>query len=168
MCAVKILPSNTSKTRQALATMHTEHDQIVRVVADLTLLQSVRNPPGTSAGSSGFLCLNLWGFTDLFYQFAKLCLALGIPSYTNWKLLHAPSSNRLVAQHQTFPSELAENFFLSRWYHYLCASKTIVNNTLILQRMVLLEIWHWEAHITLNMYLYQLATNFISKRYILP
>lgn len=168
MCAVKILPSNTSKTWQALATMHTEHDQIVCVVADLTLLQSVRNPPGTSAGSSGFLCLNLWGFTDLFYQFAKLCLALGIPPYTDWKLLHAPSSNRLVAQHQTFPSELAENFFLSRWYHYLCASKTIVNNTLILQRMVLLETWRWEAHITLNMYLHQLVTNFISKRYILP
>lgn len=59
MCTVKILPSNTSKTRQTLATMHTEHDQIVCVVADLTLLQSVRNPPGTSAGSSGFLCLNL-------------------------------------------------------------------------------------------------------------
>ena len=35
------------------------HDQIVCVVTDLTVLQSVRNPPGTSAGSSGFLCLNL-------------------------------------------------------------------------------------------------------------
>lgn len=32
----------------------------VYVVTEHTLLQSVINPPGTSAGSSGFLCLNLY------------------------------------------------------------------------------------------------------------
>ena len=30
------------------------------------------------------------------------------------------AQNLLVAQHHTFPSGLAENVFLSRWYHYLC------------------------------------------------
>ena len=59
MYAVKVLPSNTNKTRKELATMHPGCEQIVCIVTDLTLLQSVRNPSGTSAGSSGFLCLNL-------------------------------------------------------------------------------------------------------------
>ena len=59
MYDVKILPSNTSRHDRHYPPCIQGHDQIVCVVTDLTLLQSVRNPPGTSAGSSGFLCLNL-------------------------------------------------------------------------------------------------------------
>lgn len=108
--------------------MYPGHYQIVRVGTDLTLLQSVINPPGTSAGSSGFLCLNLWVFKGSFYPFAWLCNFVELYLTQIGKLCLLQVQNLLVTQHQTFPSELVEKIwlFIKMTYPYLSAFKIII------------------------------------------